>query len=274
MSKIDSTAIIHSSAEIDEDVEIGPYCIVGKRVTIGAGSVLMAHSVVAENTTLGKRNKVFPYVVLGTPAQDLKSSSPDNELIIGDDNVFREFVTVHRGTEHDLGKTVIGNGNYLMAYVHIAHDCVLEDGIIMANGVQIGGHCYIERYSNFGGLAALHHFVTVGRYSFVGGLTRIVRDVPPFMIVEGNPAEVRSVNFVGLKRRGFSAERVELLKKAFKILFYERLPLSAAIEEVENSLPKNEDITYLIESLKRTMKGKSGRAREITRWKEEERKES
>ncbi|MCX7704008.1 MAG: acyl-[acyl-carrier-protein]--UDP-N-acetylglucosamine O-acyltransferase, partial [Planctomycetota bacterium] len=172
--------------------------------------------------------------------------------------------------EHDLGKTVIGNGNFFMAYVHIAHDCVVEDGVIIANGVQIGGHCRIEKYSNFGGLAALHHFVTVGSYSFVGGLTRIVRDVPPYMIVEGNPAEVRSVNSVGLRRRGFSSEKISLLKRAFRILFHQRVPMSVAIGEVESSLEMSDEIKYLLASLRETMKSKTGRAREITRWKEKE----
>jgi len=271
MTRIHPTAVVHPSAEIDEDVEIGHYCFVGEGVRIGAGSVLMNNAVVFANTRLGERNILYPFAVLGTPAQDIRSSDLNTELIVGDGNTFREFVTIHRGTEHDAGKTVIGNNNFLMAYVHIAHDCIIEDEVIMANGVQIGGHCHIESYANFGGLAALHHFVTVGRYAFVGGLSRIVRDVPPFMTVEGNPSEVRCVNSIGLRRRGFDSERIENLKKAFRILYHRRLPTSEAIKEIEATLQMNEDISYLLQSIRKTMGGRTGRARESMKWQEDKR---
>ena len=269
MAKIDETAIVDPSAELADDVEVGPYCVIGPKVVLGPGCRLLHHVCIMANTTCGRDNLFYPYCVIGAPAQDLKSKSPDTQLIIGDANTFREFVTIHRGTEHYDGRTVIGSNCYFMAYVHIAHDCVVEDKVIMANGVQIGGHCLIERYANFGGLAAVHHFVTVGRYAFVGGLTRVVRDVPPFMTVEGNPAEVRCVNSVGLRRHGFTQTALAALREAHRTLFRSHLPTSEALKELESRPALDENLRYLIEFMRRTMAGRSGRARETMRCREQ-----
>ncbi len=269
MAQIDKTAVVDPKAELADDVVVGPYCVIGSGVSLGEGCRLMHHVTIMANTTCGRGNTFFPYCVVGAPAQDLKSTDPDTELVIGDNNIFREFVTVHRGTEHYDGKTTIGSGNYFMAYTHIAHDCVVEDGVIMANGVQIGGHCLIEKGANLGGLAAVHHFVTVGRFAFVGGLTRVVRDVPPFMVVEGNPADVRCVNTVGLRRRGFPEQTIEKLRLAHKLLFRTSKPISHALKELRTKYGDDENILHLADFVERTIAGKQGRAREIMRCQDE-----
>lgn len=269
MAKIHKTAIVNPKAELADDVEIGPYCVVGPGVVLKRGCRLIHHITIMQNTVCGEGNLFYPYCVIGAPAQDLKSQDPSTYLIIGDNNIFREFVTIHRGTEHYEGKTLIGSNNFFMAYVHIAHDCVVQDRVVMANGVQIGGHCLIESDTNFGGLAAVHHFVTVGRYAFVGGLTRIVRDVPPYMTVEGNPAEVRCVNTVGLRRHGFTEVEIERLRTAHKILYRGEMPLSTTVERLRAKFGNDRHIAYLLQFIERTMAGKQGRARETLRCRDE-----
>jgi len=268
MPKIDKTALVDPKAELADDVVVGPYCVVGPNVVLGAGCRLIHHVTIMANTTCGKNNIFYPYCVLGAPAQDLKSKDPSTKLIIGDGNTFREFVTIHRGTEHYDGQTVIGSDNFFMAYVHIAHDCILQDGIVMANGVQIGGHCLIESKANLGGLAAIHHFVTVGRFAFVGGLTRVVRDVPPYMTVEGNPAGVRCVNTVGLRRHGFDEGTIERLRTAHKVLYRGQEPLSVAVRELRARFGNDKHINYLLDFIERSMAGRQGRARETLRCRE------
>jgi len=262
---IHPTAVVDRTARLAEDVEVGPFCVIGADVVLGPGCRLLHSVSIMGNTVCGRDNVFYPFSVIGAPAQDLKSVSDDTRLVIGDRNVFREFVTLHRGTEQHGGVTTIGDDCFLMAYVHIAHDCVVEDGVVMANGVQVGGHCLIERHARFGGLAAMHHFATVGRHAFVGGLTRVVRDVPPFMIVEGNPARVRCVNTVGLRRHGFAAASVSSLREAHRILFRQRQPLSQAMDALKDGIDSDEHVRYLMEFMRRTMSSGSGRARENTR---------
>ena len=205
---IHETAIVKPGAKIADNVTIGPYCVVGSDVTIGEGSILMSHVSLVGNTVIGKNNKIYQGAVIGTWPQDISFTGGDTRVEIGDDNVIREYVTIHRGTHKDKGVTSIGDNNYIMAYAHIAHDCEMGNGVILSNGVQLAGHVKMEDKVNVGGLAAFHHFVTVGRLAFVGGMTRIVRDVPPFMTVEGNPSKVRCVNVVGCSRNGMDTEAI------------------------------------------------------------------
>jgi UDP-N-acetylglucosamine acyltransferase len=262
--EIHETAVVDPKAKIAKDVKIGPYCVIGPRVKIGEGNILFNHVSVVGNTTIGKNNKIYMNAVIGTWPQDISFSSTDTEVKIGDNNVIREFVTIHCGTHKVDRVTRIGNNNYLMAYSHIAHDCEIGNGVILANGVQLGGHVKIEDCANVGGLAALHHFVTVGRLAFIGGLTRVVRDAPPFMTVEGNPSKVRCVNIVGCSRNGISSKAITSLKEAYRMLFRSQQPLGEAIAQLVKTTP-TEEIRELAGFLRNSAKGKQGRAREALR---------
>jgi UDP-N-acetylglucosamine acyltransferase len=262
---IHPTAVVDPSAKIAPGAEIGPYCVVGPDVEIGAGTRLMNHVTVQGPTRVGARNVFHPFVSVGGDPQDLSFKGDRVTLEVGDDNVFRECVTLNRGTTKGGGVTRIGNRNLIMAYCHIAHDCVVEDGVVMANSVQIGGHCKIEEGVGIGGIVAIQHFVTVGRWAFVGGLSGLRYDVPPFSLADGVPAKVRGLNLVGLRRRGLPHDRIDALKRAYKALFRqdgERVATLKAMEKKENLTP---EVRYLIQSLRAAIQGKQGRAREALR---------
>ena len=262
---IHATVVVDPSARLAPDVEIGPGCVIGRDVEIGPGCRLMAHVVVQGPARIGARNVFHPFTTVGGDPQDLSYKGELVALEIGDDNVFRECVTLNRGTAKGGGVTRIGSRCLIMAYCHIAHDCVIEDGVVMANNVQIGGHCKIEEGGGIGGSVAIQHFVTAGRWAFVGGMSGLRYDVPPYTLAEGVPAKVRGLNLVGLKRRGLPADRIEALKKAYKALFRqdgERVATLKALEKKENLTP---EVRYLIQSLKASMQGKVGRAREASR---------
>jgi UDP-N-acetylglucosamine acyltransferase len=194
------------------DVVIGPYCVIGPKVSIGAGTFLHNHVTVQSLTTIGSQNTIYPYSVIGADPQDRKYHGEESVCIIGDRNSIREQVTIHRGTANGGGETRLGNDNLIMVAAHIAHDCWLGSDICIANQVMLAGHVRIEDGANIGGGAGVHHFATVGSCAFVGGLARITKDVPPFMIVEGNPAEVRAINTIAMMRRGYSPEHIEAVK--------------------------------------------------------------
>jgi len=259
------TAVISPNAEVDSDVEVGPYATIGEHVKIGAGSVVHQHVTITGHTTIGASNRFYPGAIIGTLQQDLKYRGETTYLEIGDHNTFREYVTINVGTELGGGVTRIGNNNLIMAYCHIAHDCVIEDDTIIANCAMLGGHVTVEDGAAFGGMVGVHHFVTIGKWSYLGGMSRIVQDIPPFMIVEGNPARVRGVNIVGLKRRGISEERLEAIKYAWRRLYKEEGTMSATIEEIEKSDNYTEDLAYLFEFLRRSEQGRYGRGRESQR---------
>jgi UDP-N-acetylglucosamine acyltransferase len=261
---IHHTALVHPSVELGEDVQIGPYSVIGEGVRIGSGTRIAHHVTIEGPTGIGKNNIIFPYAYLGGAPQDVTYRGEKTRLRIGDGNTFREFVTVNRGTLKGDGITIIGSNNLLMAYCHVAHDCILEDGIVMANGVQLGGHVKIESDVTFGGLAAVHHFVTVGEKAFVGGLTRVVHDVPPFMTVEGNPSKVRCVNTVGLRRRGFSEEKIQAIKDAFQLIYRSSLPVPRAMELLSQQA-RFEEIKKLVGFYHNMKAGRYGRARELLR---------
>ncbi len=263
--KIHPTAVVHPSARIEETVEIGPYCVVEENAEIGEGSILTNHVVICKNVTLGKGNLIHSHVVLGGPPQDLDYREDSTHLKIGDENIIREFVTINIGTTKGGGMTIIGNRNFLMACSHIAHDCTLEDNVIITNAVLLAGHILVEQNAVLSGAAACHHFVTIGRYAFVGGLTRIVQDVPPFVIVEGNPSRVRGVNVVGLRRAGSSEDRIEALKEAHRRIFRMVNIRTEVLLDMKSSPDLTPEVEYLVEFLLRTARGKHGRAREALR---------
>jgi UDP-N-acetylglucosamine acyltransferase len=233
---IHPTAIIHKDSEIDESVLIGPYCIVEEKVTIKKGTRLLSHVVVQGRTVIGENCVISPFASLGGPPQDLTYKGEDTVLTVGDNNIIKEYVTINRGTPHGKGITKIGNGNFLMAYVHIAHDCEVGNNVIMANCATLAGHVSVDDFVIFGGLCAVHQFCRVGRYSFVSGLTGVPKDIPPFIIAAGNRAKPYGLNVVGLERHNFSKEDILKLKKAYRILFRSSLPLSTSLKIIQEDL--------------------------------------
>lgn len=263
---IHPTACVESGAQLGNDVEIGPGAYIGPDVTVGDGCIIDHGAHVEGHTTLGTNNRLYPHVVLGTPPQDLKYHGEDTRLEIGSDNVFREHCTINIGTPTGNGITRLGDRNFLMIGSHVGHDCTLEDDVILVNGVLLGGHCKVESGAKLMGGAAANPFVTVGKLAFVGGLSRLIRDVPPFMITEGNPAKVRRVNEVGLKRAGYEEGAIKDLDEAFRQLYRKkRLNGTKVFEKIENQEEPSEEVMYLVEFLRRSLEGKHGRYRESLR---------
>ncbi|MBK9245881.1 MAG: acyl-ACP--UDP-N-acetylglucosamine O-acyltransferase [Burkholderiales bacterium] len=232
MASVHPTALVDRQAELDDDVEVGPYAIVGPRVRIGGGSSIGAHTVVSGRTTIGRNNRVFPHAAIGGVPQDKKYAGEDTALAIGDGNTIREFCTINIGTAQGGGLTRIGADNWIMAYVHVAHDCRVGDHCILANAVTLAGHVELGDWVILGGLAAVHQFCRVGSHAMAGGGTILVQDLPPFVICNGNPAAAHGLNSEGLKRRGFSAESIAALRRAYKTVYKEGLTAAAASEHL------------------------------------------
>lgn len=267
--KIHKSAIVHPDACLGNGVEIGPFSIVDKNVSIGDGTIIKNHVTVTGHTTIGKNNIVHPNTVLGAEPQDLKYRGECTYLIMGDNNVVRECVTINAGTAGGGGKTVIGNNNFFMACSHVAHDCIIEDNVLLANGVLLGGHIMVERGAKLMGLVGIQPFVTIGRYAYVGGHTRIVQDVPPYVIIEGHPAKVRQVNVVGLEREGFSRAQIDEIKQAFLKLFRScELNRAESLDALESQSDISSEVKYLLAFLRNVDRGKMGRYRESLRCQE------
>jgi UDP-N-acetylglucosamine acyltransferase len=265
-ARISPLAQIHPEAQIAPDVSIGPFSVIGPNVRIGPGTRVAHNATIIGHTTLGENNQIFPGAVLGAPPQDLKYEGGKTCLEIGNNNIFRECVTINTGTEKGGGLTKIGSDNFFMACSHLAHDCIVEDGVVAANAVLFAGHIKVEKFAYISGGSAFHHFSTIGRLAFVGGLSRVTQDVPPFTIVEGNPAEVRGINVVGLRRRNLSEEAVEALKKAFRLIYRSGLTRAEALQKLEESPSSlTPEVKYLLEFLRNIDQGKHGRAREALR---------
>lgn len=241
--KIHPTAVIAPGAELDPTVEVGPYAVIGERVKIGAYTKIGAHVIISGITEIGRENQIFPGAVIGLEPQDLKYKGAASRVKIGDHNQIREYVTINRATGEDE-VTSIGDNNLLMAYVHVAHNCVLENNIVIANNVALAGHVHIESKAVIGGVLGVHQFVHIGKLAMLGGMSRIDRDVPPYLLVEGNPARVRSLNLVGLKRQGLSPTEINVLKNAFRTLYRSEFTLNQALESLE-TLPANSDNEYV-----------------------------
>jgi UDP-N-acetylglucosamine acyltransferase len=231
--RIHPTSLVAAGAELAADVEVGPFAIVGARVTIGAGSKIGAHAVIDGRVTLGRNNQVHPHAVLGGPPQDKKYAGEDTALVIGDDNTIREFCTFSTGTVQGGGTTRVGSRNWVMAYVHIAHDCVIGDDCVLANTATLGGHVEVGDWAILGGLCAVHQFVRIGAHAFVGGGSMMVQDLPPYTMCQGYPAAPRGINVEGLKRRGFDADSIALLRRAFKLLYRDKLSAAEAVAAIE-----------------------------------------
>lgn len=264
-TKIHPTAVIDRGAELGVDVEIGPYTIVGANVKIGDETRIGPQVVIDGVTTIGERNRIVGQASLGGTPQDFSYRGEPTMLQIGNDNLIREFVTINRGTVKGGAITSIGDSCLLMACSHVAHDCTLQDKVILANNVMLAGHILIGTGANISGGVGAHHFCTVGEYAYVGGLTRIEHDVPPFMIVEGHRSRVRNVNSIGLSRAGFAEEDIESLRVAFRRLFRSNTPRAQVMEELRQAESTPELVSRLMQSLERTEAGKRGRYRESLR---------
>ena len=251
---IHSTAVIHPKARIGDGCSIGPYCVIGENVVLGPRCRLHSHVVIDGHTQLGQENEVFPFASLGLKTQDLKWKGGITHTEIGDDNTFREYVTVHSATG-DGETTTIGSHNHILAYSHIAHNVRLGNHIIMSNVATLAGHVTVEDYVVIGGLTAIHQFCRVGRMAMTGGCSKIVRDVPPFMLADGNPAETVTINKVGLERNKISAEAQAALRQAYKILFRDGLTIPNALARIEQELPKLPEIGYLVNFVRSSDRG-------------------
>jgi UDP-N-acetylglucosamine acyltransferase len=249
---IDPRAVISTQAQIAADVQIGPFSIIGADVVIGAGTWIGPHVVINGPTRIGAGNKVFQFASLGDAPQDKKYNGEPTCLEIGDRNVFRESVTVNRGTTHDRGVTRIGHDNLLMAYSHVAHDCLLGDQIVMANCATLGGHVEIGDWATLGGLSAVHQHTKVGAHCFIAHNAAVTRDVPPYVMAVGRPAVPHSVNSVGLQRRGFAPEQILNIRRAYRVLYRSGLKLRAAMLELERAAQTQEEIRPFVEFIKRS----------------------
>ena len=256
MSQIHSTAVVHPKAQIGDGCEIGPYCVIGEHVVLGAGCRLHSHVVIDGHTVLGRENEIFPFASIGLKTQDLKWKGGITRTQIGDHNTFREYVTIHSATS-DGEATVVGSHNHILAYCHLAHNVQLGSHVIMSNVGTLAGHVTVEDHAVIGGLAAVHQFCRVGTMSMIGGCSKVVQDVPPYMMADGNPAQTRTINKVGLERRGVSEDAQSTLKQAFKILFREGLTISNALTKIEAGLPKSPELEHLVNFARTSQRGLS-----------------
>jgi UDP-N-acetylglucosamine acyltransferase len=263
---IDSWARVHEGARLGDGVEVGPFAVIGPDVTIGDGCEIAAGAVIEGHTTIGRENRIHPHAVIGGAPQDLKYRGEPTTLEIGDRNVIREGVTMNVGTTGGGGITRIGSDGLVMAYAHVAHDCRVGDGVILGNNTLLAGHVVVQDGVILNGGAAVHHFTTLGRCAYIGGLSRLVQDVPPFLVVEGHPIRLGGVNVIGLRRRGFPEDRIEAIRAAYRRLFRGDAPRSRVTEELRSEwddlVP---EVREMVEFVEATARGSHGRALEAHR---------
>lgn len=252
--KIHPTATVDKKAELADDVEVGPYCLIGPNVKVGDGTKIGPHAVLDGYTTIGRNNRVFAGAVIGSITQDLKYKGEKSYVRIGDNNIIREYVTINLGTKKDSA-TIIGNSVLLMAYSHIAHDCVIKDGAIIANAGTFAGYVTIGEKAVVGGLVGIHQFVRVGKLAIIGGCSKVVQDVVPYSNCDGHPLKVYGLNTIGLKRAGISEKSRTNLKKAFKLLFSSGLSISNALKCIKTEIPICAEVTHLIEFVSSSERG-------------------
>jgi UDP-N-acetylglucosamine acyltransferase len=255
MVVIHATAIVDKRAEIAADVEIGPYCVIGPDVKIGKGTKLQSHVVVQGLTNLGENNTIFPFATVGSAPQDLKYKGERSQLLVGDRNVIREYVSVNPGTTGGGMLTRVGNDNLLMMYCHIAHDCILGDRNVIANGATLGGHVTIQDHVIVGGLVGVHQFVKIGAGSILGAGSMVSKDVPPFCNATGDRARLRGLNLEGLRRRGFDKAKINALKKAYRIIFQSRMKTADALRKVRAELAPSAEIDLLVGFIETSQRG-------------------
>jgi len=252
--KIHKTAIINSKSKIDNNVEIGPFCIIDENVKIGSGTRIMPYVHILPYTTIGKNNTIFQGSTIGGFPQDLKFNNEKTSLIIGNNNTIREYCTINRGTDATY-KTIIGNNCLFMAYVHIAHDCIVEDKVILANGVQLGGHSEIHYHATIGGITPVHQFCRVGQHSFIGGGRLVLQDVPPFILANGEPLKYSGINSIGLRRRNFDLKTRNLIKKTYKLLYLSNSNISQALVKIKDEIEIIDEIKLIIDFVENSERG-------------------
>ncbi|MEZ5450740.1 MAG: acyl-ACP--UDP-N-acetylglucosamine O-acyltransferase [Thiolinea sp.] len=252
---IHPTALIDPAAELGEGVEVGPYSIIGAEVQIGPGTRIGPHVVIEGPTRIGADNQIFQFASIGAVPQDKKYAGEPTELVIGDRNVIRECCTFNRGTVQDKGKTVVGNDNWIMAYVHLAHDCIVGNHTIFANNTTLAGHVDIRDYAILGGFTLVHQFCVVGEYAFTGMGSALGKDLPPYTMATGAPAIPRGINTEGLRRNHFSPEAIQRIREAYKLLYRRHLPLQDALEAIESSYGEHDDIRGLLDFCRHSQRG-------------------
>jgi len=260
-------AVIDPDAQLADDINVGPFAYIGPGVVLGKGCIVHHHAQIEGDTTAGENNEFFPNCLVGAISQDLKYRGGACRVVIGNNNVIRENATIHIGTEDGGGETRIGNDNLIMVGAHIAHDCIIGNNCILANNVLLAGHVLVQDWVVISGAVASHHYVTFGQHCFVGGITGVTRDVPPFMVFDGSPGIVRGVNRNGLKRRGYTEEQLRALKMAYRLLFSDTTPLATQAVELERLYPDHREINILLTFLRESASGKFGRYRETLRGK-------
>ena len=251
---ISELAYIHPEAKIGKDVEIGPFAVINKNVVIGDGCIIDSNATICEFTQLGKNCHVFPSAVIGAIPQDLKFHGEETWTIIGDNNVMREFVTVHRGTA-SKGKTVIGNNNLIMAYCHVAHDCVLNNNIIMSNATQLAGEVVVDDFAIIGGGTLVHQFTHIGSHVMIQGGSRINKDVPPYAIAAREPIAFCGINSVGLNRRGFTAEQIHTIQEVYRLIYNSGLNTSQALAQIETTIPQSAERDTILDFVRTSPRG-------------------
>jgi UDP-N-acetylglucosamine acyltransferase len=249
MSRVHPTALVDPAAELADDVEVGAFSIIGPKVRIGPGSWIGPHVVVTGRTTIGQRTRIFQFASIGEEPQDKKYGGEDTELVIGDDNTIRELCTFSRGTVQGGGRTIIGNNNWIMACVHIAHDCILGDNIIMANNASLAGHVRVGDWAILSGYTLIHQFCVVGAHSLTSFASAVNQSIPPYVTVSGEKARARGVNTEGLRRRGFSPEQIQQVRRAYQLLYRSGLPLEEARAKLEEMARESPEIRPLVEFL-------------------------
>jgi len=252
--QIHPSTLVDPSAEIGAGTIIGPYCVIAPEVMLGENCWLQHHVTLCGPMRAGARNKFYSYCSIGQQTQDLKYQGEPTYLEIGDDNTFREFVTINRSTTGE-GKTRVGSRGNFLAYSHIGHDCTVGDEVVFSNNGTLAGHVQVGNHAVMGGLTAVHQFCRIGRFAITGGCTKIVQDVPPFMIADGNPAEIRGVNLVGLERKGFTPESVKWIKEAFRLIYRSKYNTRQAVDAVREELPQTEEIMQIIEFIEQSERG-------------------
>ena len=253
--EIHPTAVVSPHAELGPGIRIGPYSVIGDHVAIGKDTIIGPHVAIEGHTQIGERNRIYPFVSIGSPPQDIGYRGEDTRLLIGNDNIIREYATINRATTKEAWETVVGNENYIMAYAHIAHDCILGNKIIMSNVATLGGHIAVGDHAILGGMVAVHQFVRIGAYAFIGGKAGVDRDVPPFMITAGSRAKLYGVNGRGLRRLGFQQETIEGLKKAYRIIWRDTKKLEEAIHQVRKEIKPFPELEVLLGFLKESKRG-------------------
>jgi UDP-N-acetylglucosamine acyltransferase len=246
---IHPTAVVSTKAELAAGVRIGPYSVIGDDVTIGTDTVIGPHVVIEGHTTIGERNRISQFASIGTPPHDVGYHGEDTRVIVGNDNIIREFVTINRATTKEDWETVVGDGNFFMAYAHVAHDCRLGNQIILSNVATLGGHCRVGHHATLGGMVAVHQFVRIGDYAFLGAKSGIDRDVPPFMITAGPRAKLYGINRKGLARLGLSRETIEGLNRAYRIIWRESKRLSDGVDRVRREIESTPELSLLVDFL-------------------------